>query len=60
MNRKDEYEDMPNGYHDGWNSWNPHKATCLECGSDKLEFFWNCGEPQAIRCLNCKAEEYGE
>jgi translation initiation factor 2 beta subunit (eIF-2beta)/eIF-5 len=59
MNKKDVYN-MPNGYHDGWNSWNPHYVKCLECGSDNLEFFWDNGDVQAIRCLNCKVEEYGK
>jgi len=53
-----DYRNMPHGYRDGWNNWNPHKATCLECGSDKLQFLWDGGEVQAVRCFDCKLEEF--
>lgn len=63
MSRKIEspyYIEMPNGYQDGWNDWNPHETKCLECGSSNIEFFWNNGIVNAIHCKDCDVEEYGK
>ncbi len=60
MKEHHDYEDMPGGYRDGWNKWNPHGTKCLECGSSNLEFCWDGGAVVIIHCLDCDSEEFGK
>ena len=51
------YLEMPDGYVDGWNPWNPNDVSCLECGSHNLNFFWDNGIVKIIHCIDCDVEE---
>ena len=56
----DSYEKMPGGYKDGWSSWNPNNASCEECGSSNIEFYWTNGRVWKFRCKACNYEDWDQ
>lgn len=60
----DEACDMPGGYKDGWNNWNPHNVKHNHDGISDcdgfLEFYWSNGDVVAYRCLICGEEGWNE